>query len=498
MDAADALMPRALGRLRRVWWGGLYLIVVVGVLFALLAHRAYDDPFITYRYTANLRDGLGFVYNPGERVLSTTTPGFALLLALLGGVWPYLPALANFIGALGVAAGGLLLWDLGESWDAPWVGWAGLLLYPTFPLLLSTLGSETPLYLALILAAYALYARGNLGLTALLGALAILTRADAVIPLAILGIHYLWSNRHRLPDTDFWRNLPWGWFALAAGILLAWHAFAWAYFGNPLPVTLAAKQAQGRMAISQGFAPGFLRVAGWYRRGWYAWVELALALLGLAWALMRARRWLLFLLWPLLYFLAYTLLGVTRYFWYYAPLVPGWIVAVGLGLTAISSQQSAGSGISSVLRLPSSVLLALVLAIFLAQGRGVLKMSRANDPRFAVYRAVGEYLAENTPPDARVGALEIGVIGYFSRRSMVDFAGLLQPPVADQMSAETTYDDTAIWAVQTYQPDYLALTDSALPRLERDLVAEHCSPVAIFRSWQNPAAPQMHVYACRW
>ena len=480
-------------------WSIAYLIAVTAALFALLSHRVYDDPFITYRYALNLRAGAGFVYNPGERVLSTTTPLFAILLALLGGLWPHLPALANFIGALSVAAGGLLFWDLGKSWGAPLVGWAGLLLYPTFPLLLSTLGSETPLYLTLILTAYALYARRKLGLAAIFASLAILTRSDAALPAAILGIHYLWENRARLRDSGFWRAQPWGWFALAAGILLAWHAFAWWYFGNPLPVTLAAKQAQGRMAISEGFAPGFLRVAGWYRHNWVYWLEAAFVLGGVIFALLRARRWLLFLLWPVAYFAAYTLLGVTRYFWYYAPLVPGWIAAVGLGLFVIGGQQSPGGRERLSLSGRRSVVTVLLLAVLLVgQGSALLKMSRTNDPRYPVYRAVGEYLAANTPPDASVGTLEVGMIGYFSMRPMVDFAGLLQPEVAGQMTAETTYDDTAIWAVQTYQPDYLALIDSALPRLERGLAAEHCYTVARFHVQENDRAPAMSVLACQW
>jgi hypothetical protein len=43
--------------------------------------RAQDDAFITYRYARNLATGRGFVYNEGERVLGTTTPLYAMILA---------------------------------------------------------------------------------------------------------------------------------------------------------------------------------------------------------------------------------------------------------------------------------------------------------------------------------------------------------------------------------------------------------------------------------
>jgi len=52
-----------------------------------------DDAYITFRYARNLANGVGFVYNAGERVLGTTTPAYTLLLAALsrlGGFADYL------------------------------------------------------------------------------------------------------------------------------------------------------------------------------------------------------------------------------------------------------------------------------------------------------------------------------------------------------------------------------------------------------------------------
>lgn len=41
-----------------------------------------DDAFITYRHVRNFVSGNGLVYNPGEFVLGTTSPGYALLLSV--------------------------------------------------------------------------------------------------------------------------------------------------------------------------------------------------------------------------------------------------------------------------------------------------------------------------------------------------------------------------------------------------------------------------------
>ena len=470
------------------------------MLYLAISHRVYDDPFITYRYADNLRRGLGFVYNPGERVLSTTTPLFALILAIFGNFWSYLPHLANFIGAFSVALGGLLLWELGQTWESPLVGWCGLLLYPTFPLLLSTLGSETPFFLALILGAFWLYARERYGLAVFLLAFAILTRSDGVLVAAVLGIHYLWVNRAHLSQPEFWRAQPWGWVATALAVLLLWHGFAWVYFGAPLPVTLAAKQAQGRMAISQHFAPGALTIASWYAGRWQYWVELGLAGIGLIFVFFKNQRWLMILAWTALYFLAYTVLGVTRYFWYYAPLVPGWVVAVGLGISFFYGfplpGQMRGSAWGEKIRF--GVVIFLLTALFLGQFFHSQKLKDGNDARYPLYRAVGEWLNANTPIDARVGALEVGMIGYFSQRPMVDFAGLIQPALADQMQTDTTYDDTALWAVQRYQPEYLALIDGMLPRLENEFVLAHCRQVKRFAGEKYDFSADLRVYACQY
>src|SRR6478752_3814627 len=43
---------------------------------------AVDDAYITFRHAQNLAGGHGFSFNPGDKLLSTTSPLHALLLAL--------------------------------------------------------------------------------------------------------------------------------------------------------------------------------------------------------------------------------------------------------------------------------------------------------------------------------------------------------------------------------------------------------------------------------
>jgi len=461
----------------------IYLLLTTIVIFAVFSSWGYDDSFVTYRYAANLQHGLGFVYNSGERVLSTTTPLFTLLLTLLGNVWPDLPRLANSLGAFSLAMGGLFLWDLAHTWKAPLVGWSGLLLYPTFPLLVSTLGSETLLYLAFCLGAFAFYARKRYPPTAVCVALAILTRPDGVLVALILAAHYLLWIR---------RPVPWLALALFLGLTLPWFAFAWAYFGSPLPATLAVKQHQGAMAISQSFAPGLLTILGWYAR-WPYLLEAGLAVAGAVFLLWRARPWALFLAWTILYFLAYSALGVSRYFWYYAPLVPGLIALFGLGISSMSRISTS----SRTIPLYDFSVGAILLLLVAAQAYDLGQLRQRPDNRLVIYEAVGEWLRDHTPPESSVGTLEVGIIGFYAQRRMVDFAGLIQPEVSDQLTKHTTYDDAALWAVEHYQPDYLVLHENNLPRLEQEYVVQHCKVIQRFPGRAHGYSMDMNVYTCK-
>ena len=488
--------------MRRLWMP-LYFLFNTGWLSWFFRDWAYDDIFITYRYAENLASGLGMVYNPGERVLSTTSPLWAVLLAPAAALGGEVRAVAIVLGALCLAAGGYSLWHIGQAARQPWAAWAGLLLYPLHPWVTGTMGSETPLYLALGLGALALHLRGRPRLAAACAGLAAAARPDGLLFAAVIGLDGLrrtWEASRRGERAP----LPWG----AAGIFLLawlpWVLWAWAYYGSPLPLTLAAKQAQGTLVVSQSFWGGFWQILHTSADAGYFRLELGLALVGmlfLAWRLVRGWRLRaglavlrplgLLLSWTLAYFAAYTALGVTRYFWYYAPLLPALAVGIGLGLDALG--QAAARIFPPRSRLLRLALPALVCAgLVLAQGEALAHT--APDVRMSVYRQAGEWLQANTPPEASVGTLEVGLLGYISQRRMVDFAGLLQPETAAQLSVQGSYDRTAQWAVQRYQPEVLVLQEGLFGELESWLRSTNCAVVKRFPGlkWE------LIVYTCVW
>lgn len=473
-----------------------YFLLTTTVIFVLLPDWGNDDPYITYRYAENLYAGRGFVYNPGEHVLSTTAPLFALILAVVRVFTDDLPRAANLIGAASLAAGGLFLWDVARSWREPRAGWVALALYPTFGLLVSTLGSETPLYLAMCLGAVSFYLRGKLTPAALLLALAFLTRGDAAVLGGVIGVDWLVKMvAKNWPDgRAMIRTVPWKGIMVGVAVLLAWSVFAVPYFGTPLPVTLAVKRAQGLMAISTKFAPGFWTMMKPYFQQPYFWVETVLFGVGLV-AAFRKRAWWLLVGWMGVYFLAYTALGVTRYFWYYAPLVPGMVGMIGLGL-ATGERWAARVRVGEQILMGVSIVILAGLAF--SQGIRLPRLAAHPDERLGAYQRVGEWLVENTSPDTRIGALEVGVIGYYAApRPMVDFAGLIQPEVAHLFAPQTTYQDTAFWAVATYRPQIIVLPDGGFPALENALITDgQCTVVQRFPGTETGYSQNLSIYRC--
>jgi len=105
------------------------------ILGVYLGDMALDDPFVTYRYARNVRQGMGLVYNAGERVLSTTSPLFALVLSGLAWLTDDLPSVSNGLSAASLFAAGCFTYVLGKQAQRRWGGAIAGLLLVTSPLL---------------------------------------------------------------------------------------------------------------------------------------------------------------------------------------------------------------------------------------------------------------------------------------------------------------------------------------------------------------------------
>lgn len=524
------------------------------MIYWVLRGSANDDAFITYRYAYNLATGQGFVYNVGERVLGTTTPLLTLLLGVLGLAWQgllrlssiwapavslrwpdllaFMPEAAAWIGATSLAVGGWLLGKLGESQAATegvapnspegefslvvWaVKWAGYLLYPTFPLLLGTMGMEMPLYLVFCLGAVAAFGRSRYLLAAVCAALAFLTRPDGLLLAALLAVAGAWRWRSQTTylkmlsqwqpggadALGFFRNFPWQPAGVFLALALPWLIFAWLYFGSPVPVTLVAKQNQGAMSFAADYH--YLARALAFGRGYFAnfwWFPPQLVLFGLgwgsslwprkqpAWGWGREQAFQLVIAWAILFALSYQLLGVSAYYWYYAPLIPAWVLGVAGGVALLAGWLTRGQDG----RLASGLALGLLLILAFGQVQTRIMDRPPENPQYTAYREIGCWLRENTPPTARVGALEIGLIGYYSQRPIVDFAGLVQPQNSAWLRQASGWEPAILAALDTYRPAYVVMVGEYAAWREEEGFTQ-CS---LLRSIPSPTSFTLYLYEC--
>jgi hypothetical protein len=431
--------------------------------FSRAPHNAFDDAYITYRYADNFRQGLGLLYNQGEWVLGTTTPLYVLLLGVMGLIFSDLELLSHWVGVICWLMAAVLTIPLFRQENRPYAALIAPLFIATLPTFYSSLGMETPLLVALMLALAVSWLRGMNKTAVLLAALLILTRHDSALWLLVIGLEV--ARRRRQNGQTWVEALPWREGVVTFLLTLPWFIFALFRYGSPFPNSAAAKIGQNNLMPVEGqpsFAPALLE----------AWFEsmpplslvilLSLLLISVYLIARHLRRFWWLLVWPALYTLIYTLINIANFPWYFVPPLAVLSLALALALgTFLGDTSWAERPSTSILLSPTvrygAVLLCLVITLFT---QASLTLSRQ---AWAGYRPsyllAAQWLRDNTDSDATVATIEIGVIGYHSHRPILDTQGLISQ---DLTSHQLGWDDTLVYALNAHEPDYaLALPGTA-------------------------------------
>lgn len=428
------------------------LAMLALALFGLAVGRwasvvTLDDAMITFRVAENLAFGRGFVYNLGERVQVTTTPLYTMILA--PGIWLLgsAPQAALILNLLLAALIPVLAYDLGRRLSGRITGLAGAVLLSLSPFLVMAFSMESYLYVALILAAVNAYAAGRWRLAGALVGLTALVRGDgALLAVVVVGYDALASRRLR------WRLiLP------AAAIPALWYFFALGYFGTPFPATLGAKTAQGAFNwLGLRFWAGLLD----YLRDWQddyphpAFYLLPLFLaLGYVWALWKERPWLMLIGRDGLYVAAFVALNVPAAEWYYAPLMPGTALLIGRGIQVVADTLAGVLSRRTRPALAGSLAAGLVALLAWVTLPMTTEMVHDHpDWKAQAYPPTARWIAAHTSPAATLATIDIGHVGYWSNRRIIDIVGLAQPDVSPHI-AQGDFG----YAIRHYQPDLILL-----------------------------------------
>jgi hypothetical protein len=474
---------------------GLTLVMVGVGLLALLAHllpgpRTIDDAFITFRYSRNLVEGHGFVYNPGVRTLGTTTPLYTLLMAALGwitgsGAYPWFAVVVNALAAALTALllAGLMYRLAGHLLPAALVGvlWAISPMSVTF----AVGGMETSVAILWMAAATWAYVTGRERWMACFAALGVLTRIDTLIWVGLLFAHQLceaWRGRRR-SGRGKW---PWqGWLIFSA-VIAPWFLFSLVYFGAALPRSLDAKRlayvvesTQAVVRLLQHYATPFFEYDALGVPGIIVGLVLypALAAAGTLYASRRCPRLLPFLLYPWVYLLVFSLSNPLIFRWYLAPPLPAYFVAIVMGVWALA--QAVAEAVHRP-RLPTIAggTMGAVFVLFSLNAWVLRPDHGPNRPAPAMawheielnYRRMAETLRTEfgVTGQSLVAAGDIGAVGYYSRARILDTVGLITPEVSAYYPLDRSLlVDGANYAIPPalvldYRPEYLVVMESSV------------------------------------
>ncbi len=401
-----------------------------------------DDAYITFRYARNVAEGIGFVYNPGEHVLGTTTPLYTLILSALyrvvGGDLPHLAVALNAIADAGTTI--LIFWliqrlDLGPAW-----GSLACVLFALSPLMIGYAagGMESSLFTFLVVGAAAADLGDNPAFAGLAAGLATLTRPEGILIGALILARHLIARRAPPASMVLALLLP----------VVPWLIFAFWWFGSPIPHSVVAKAVayQNLPAFANGLwlliyfglpgsspfqlllanppvpAPVGLVVSG---------VLLVLVTVRLPRLVRHLRQ--MPHAWPLTVFApalatAYAvsgLKGVPMFQWYLVPLLPFFTIGIVALMRCITRPLPRLATILTAMLLVGWTALGLNLGRDVQ--RGPLAPLGVNLVREDAYAEAARLLGPRLTQQSLVALPEIGAFGYATRARILDTVGLVSP-----------------------------------------------------------------------
>jgi hypothetical protein len=505
-------MPTLPTRRRDLLLIGLALIGVT--VYALTAQSMgglgfpLDDSWIHQTYGRNLALTGQWAYVPGVPSAGSTSPFYTVLLAV--GYALRVPFLlwTYGLGALALAGAGLIgarlaeqlfpavrnvgLWTglaLVTAWHLLWAAASGMetMLFSTLTLLLIYLswqglpqlltsppaplsagregepaGEDSPLHSG---GERPGVRQGEVKrgfLFGLVGAVLIATRPEGVLLVGLLGLLMLIDHLSRA----FWLWCAGAFVGGAVGIA-PYLLLNLTLNGTILPNTFSAKQAENAALLAQPFVVNLWAMLQPLTAGGQLLLfpGAILALSVLVRRIRQDRRAVLYLgplLWAAALILLYTL-RLPAYYQHGRYVIPALapFISVGVGGTLLLASKRR-TPFSRVLTRSLLIVALAVFAIFWVMGANIF--GRDVQMIQSEMVAASRWLAEHVPPDQLLAVHDIGAVGYFAPRPMLDLAGLVSPEVIPIIR-----DADALMALmQARGVRYLMVLPSQLPTLPDD------------------------------
>lgn len=426
-----------------------------------------DDAFIHLQFARNLFRHGEMAFNTGTPSSGCTAPGFAALVALARYAfdnWLHASFAVTTIASAGTI---LLVYGILRRWtgDADVARWGGIVLALASPMIIQAFsGMEAAVYSVFCLLAIAIYGSGGLGRRlagAVVLALCIWFRPEFLVGCPLLALEWAWRRHRRTggaQEATIVELLAMG--LIWVGMIAAYAGFHYALDGHFVPTTFGAK-AVAHFALRPHWLEGLPAIM---RHGNWEYLPLALIVLPilnlllmgvgvftvcapLAFGLEASAKqlwriesaagagWRLAVLLLFGYPLARAFVEPAGTLWYqgqryFAHLTPLFVLIV-FGAWPLTRSLVAGSRWNWTRRpLKTQARRAVIWAAgasVLTGAIAVFSVKNINEMQVAT----AQWLKAHSSKDDVVAANDIGAVGFYSGRRILDTVGLVEPAITE-------------------------------------------------------------------
>ena len=446
----------------------IILETIVFIKFFINRFYFFDDTLIYARYIRNFTKGYGLVYNKGELFNGLTSPLFTYINLLINSIFEIKDQilLNNSIGYVFIALSMIVIYKILEKINLSKVIISSILILYSLSNIYLFLGMETGLYLFLIFLLFYSFLIEKYLLYFIVSALLLITRTEGVF--FIISTLVLFFYEKRSLHKNF---IPY--ILISSFIVIGHYGFNFLYYGNVLPDSSKVKVYHGLSKF-------------WGNR--YDFVNGTLDLITYDY---KSRNLFKYLYYFILIFIPFTIIfkkktafdyylilscvflisfylyfNVPLYNWYVTPLIFTKIYFLVTGIAFF---------INFIIRPKENKWMLTLVGVIIAMLSFTLnynnKFINSHHPgamqRERDYFKIAAWIQNNTKENESIGTAEIGIIGYFTDRKIIDLCGLVSKDNAYFLSNK----DLDSW-INIHKPTYILFHEPNW-EIETDIPNKH-------------------------
>lgn len=435
----------------------ILIIVFLGSFFVSLSYPIYnDDAFITLRYVKNLVTWKEIAYNPGERILGTTTPLFMFITAIPAYLGLDVIFSAKLLCSLSLALSNILILLLFQKiWNTP-ASLAIAVAYTFNPSIYNHWGNEIPLFFFILLLCMWLLVNGRFVVAGVASGLLYLCRGEGILLTNILFCFLLFDYRKQIRSVMNFKSPTVQFIIPCIVIIGGWSIFSYLYFGAIFPNTLGIKRLQALYGgeMFHSYLSGLKQIVISHSRGEifeaFAWCFLPLLVTGSFPFLISLKNSMvlkIIFLFIFLQIVGYIILNVPgNYGWYYSSLC--FLESILIGGFVFSPMLF----IRHEKLFRRNLLIVLQICFFLLVVQLFYHANRNPyfEQRYILYRKTSELLNQRLSYDSKILVNEIGILGYYLPCKVYDTFGL----VHNKMPRDYNFLSLKFF-IETIVPDFV-------------------------------------------